>query len=182
VNEFLQRHGSRIVGVLSGFDRLVFRGTLRSISYVVALERFLSAHHILYKDFAVFVQNCTAQIERHAQAVARRAGRPYQCIAKPSLSKEDMARHLALKLDVKKGLVCVLYVVEPCQTFDIYATGQVNACASSAVSASAGSSRYTTWRDRHDYGVDLPPDRCRTAQTRGRLRKHLSEDDDPVRL
>lgn len=120
MNEFLQRHGSSIVGVLSGFDRLVFRGTLRSISYVVALEKFLSAHHILYKDFAAFVQNCTAQIERHAQAVARRAGRPYQYIAKPSLSKEDLARQLALKLDVKKGLVCVLYAVEPCQTFDIY--------------------------------------------------------------
>jgi len=120
VNEFVLRHGSKIVGVLSGFDRLVFRGTLRSISYVVALEKFLSAHHILYKDFAAFVQNCTTQIERHAQAVARRAGRPYQYIAKPSLSKEDLARQLAREQGVEKGLVCVFAAVEPCQTFDIY--------------------------------------------------------------
>ena len=120
MNEFLQRHGSNIVGVLSGFDRLVFRGTLRSISYVKALDVFLRAHHILYKDFAAFAQNCTDQIERHARAVARRVGRPYQYIAKPSLSKEDLARQLALKHGVERGLVCVLYAVEPCQTFDIY--------------------------------------------------------------
>jgi hypothetical protein len=120
VNEFIQRHGSEVIGVLSGFDRLLFRGTLRSISYVEALEKFLHAHHILYKDFAAFAQDCTDQIERHAQAVAKRAGRPYQYIANPSLSKEDLARQLALKHGVERGLVCVLYAVEPCQTFDIH--------------------------------------------------------------
>lgn len=120
MHEFLQRHGSRIVGVLSGFDRLLFQGTLRSISYVEALDRFLSAHHILYKNFATFAQCCTTQIERHARSVARRAGRPYQYVAKSSLSKEDLARQLALKHGVKKGLVCVLAAVEPCRTFDIY--------------------------------------------------------------
>jgi hypothetical protein len=120
MNEFIQRYGGTIVGVLSGFDRVLFRGTLRSISYVKALEVFLHAHNILYKDFAAFVQNCTTQIERHAQAVARRAGRPYQYIAKPSLSKEDMARQLARKQGIQKGLVCVFSAVEPCQAFDIY--------------------------------------------------------------
>jgi len=120
VNEFLQRHGSSIVGVICGFDRILLQGTLRSISYVEALERFLYAHRILYKDFAAFVQDCTARIERHARAIARRAGRPYQYIAKPSLSKEDLARQLAFKHRVKKGLVCVFSAVEPCQAFDIY--------------------------------------------------------------
>jgi hypothetical protein len=120
VNDFVQRYGSVVVGVLSGFDRLLFQGTLRSISYVKALEKFLQAHHILYKDFAAFAQSCTDQIERHARAVAQRAGRPYQYIAKPSLSKEDLARQLALKHHVQRGLVCVFSAVEPCQTFDIY--------------------------------------------------------------
>jgi hypothetical protein len=120
VDEFIRRHGKSIVGVLSGFDRLVFRGTLRSISYVEALNRFLSVHHILYKEFAAFVQYCTAQIEHHAREVARRAGRPYQYISKPSLSKEDLARRIADEQDVRKGLVCVFAAVEPCQTFDIY--------------------------------------------------------------
>ena len=120
MDEFLLRHAGQIVGVLSGFDRLLFRGTLLSISYVEALEKFLYSHHILYKDFAAFAKSCTAQIERHAQAVARRFGRPYQYITKPSLSKEDLARELATKQGVKKGLVCVFSAVEPCQTFDLH--------------------------------------------------------------
>jgi len=33
MNEFIAKHAEGIAGVLSGFDRLVFRGTLRSISY-----------------------------------------------------------------------------------------------------------------------------------------------------
>jgi hypothetical protein len=33
MQEFIAKHKEEIAGVLSGFDRLVFRGTLRSISY-----------------------------------------------------------------------------------------------------------------------------------------------------
>ncbi len=32
MKRFLQRHGGRITGTLSGFDRVLFRGTLRSIA------------------------------------------------------------------------------------------------------------------------------------------------------
>ena len=37
MQRFLERHQDRIVGVLSGFDRLLFRGTLRSISYLTGI-------------------------------------------------------------------------------------------------------------------------------------------------
>jgi hypothetical protein len=33
MQEFIAKHKEEIAEVLSGFDRLVFRGTLRSISY-----------------------------------------------------------------------------------------------------------------------------------------------------
>ena len=33
MKEFIAKHAEGIAGVLSGFDRLVFRGTLRPISY-----------------------------------------------------------------------------------------------------------------------------------------------------
>jgi hypothetical protein len=33
MNEFIAKHAEGIAGVLSGFDRLVFRRTLRPISY-----------------------------------------------------------------------------------------------------------------------------------------------------
>ena len=33
MQEFIAKHQDKIAGTLSGFDRLVFRGHLRSISY-----------------------------------------------------------------------------------------------------------------------------------------------------
>jgi hypothetical protein len=35
---FLDRHREKIVGVLSGFDRVLFRGTLRSLEYRKGFE------------------------------------------------------------------------------------------------------------------------------------------------
>ena len=34
MKSFIQKHAADVIGVLSGFDRLVFRGTLRTLSYV----------------------------------------------------------------------------------------------------------------------------------------------------
>jgi hypothetical protein len=39
MERFLTQYSSRIAGVVSGFDRLLFRGTLRSISFVDGMER-----------------------------------------------------------------------------------------------------------------------------------------------
>jgi len=41
MERFLQRHASRILGSLSGFDLVLFRGVLRSISYVQGLDYFM---------------------------------------------------------------------------------------------------------------------------------------------
>jgi hypothetical protein len=49
MKRFLKRHSDRITGTLSGFDRVLFRGTLRSIAYVSGLEVFLYSQHVLFK-------------------------------------------------------------------------------------------------------------------------------------
>ena len=52
MERFLERHRDHVTGVLSGFDRVLFRGTLRSLSYLNGLEAFLATYRILYKNFA----------------------------------------------------------------------------------------------------------------------------------
>ena len=42
MERFVTRHQGRIAGILSGFDRMIFRGTLRSLSYPAGLEAFLA--------------------------------------------------------------------------------------------------------------------------------------------
>jgi hypothetical protein len=44
MHEFIAKHQHQILGVLSGFDRLVLRGTLRSIAHVDGMKRYLWAN------------------------------------------------------------------------------------------------------------------------------------------
>jgi hypothetical protein len=41
MQEFIAKHHDQIAGTLSGFDRLVFRGTLRSIVHDVGMQHYL---------------------------------------------------------------------------------------------------------------------------------------------
>jgi len=41
MESFVKRHDEAIVGTLAGFDRVLFRGTLRSISYVAGPSSFV---------------------------------------------------------------------------------------------------------------------------------------------
>jgi hypothetical protein len=50
MERFLKQHEGRIKGVLSGFDRVLFRGTLRSISYRSGMGKFLTTQHMLMKN------------------------------------------------------------------------------------------------------------------------------------
>ena len=116
---FVHRHAADVIGVLSGFDRVLFRGTLRSISYAKGLDRFMGAAHVKYRDYGTFVQGLSAQLKTHAEALAKASGRPFLYLSASSQSKEDLARQIAQRDGVTEGLVCVLRCVELCRTFSI---------------------------------------------------------------
>jgi len=121
---FIQRHQKDVIGVLEGFDRLLFRGTLRSISYAEGLDRFLTVARVRYKDFGVFAQGLSERLKDHAQEVAAKAGRPYTYLTASGQSKEDLARSIAERDGITEGLVCILSSVEPCMSFSIRRDGQ----------------------------------------------------------
>jgi hypothetical protein len=119
---FLQRHAEDVIGVLGGFDRLLFRGTLRSISYGDGLDRFLGAVGVKYRDFGAFAEGLSEQIKDHAAALARAEGRPFLYVYSSDQSKEDLARSIAQRDGIEEGLICVLRRVEPCMSFSIKRT------------------------------------------------------------
>lgn len=41
MDQFIAKHREQIKGALSGFDRLVFRGTLRAIRYAGGMKAYL---------------------------------------------------------------------------------------------------------------------------------------------
>src|SRR5881397_1526312 len=94
MERFFERHQGRILGVLSGFDRMLFRGTLRSICHLTGMDMFLSSQQVLYKDFGAYVNKLSEQLKAHAAAVAEPAGRPLRYVASADASKEEIARSI----------------------------------------------------------------------------------------
>ncbi len=119
MERFLRRHEGRIIGVLSGFDRMVFRGILPSIIHTQGMAMYLSSQHVLYKDFRLFAERISNQIKEHARTKAKRFARPFHYLPSSSPSKEEIARAIAKKDNIKQGLVCVLPCVEPCKSYTI---------------------------------------------------------------
>lgn len=119
MQRFIEKHAGHVIGALSGFDRLVFRGTLRVLAYRGGLMSYLSAARILLKDFGEHAQQLTEQLKDASLALARETGRPVRYLASAAASKEDIAREIAQTDKIEQGLVCVLCAVKPCWSYEI---------------------------------------------------------------
>jgi hypothetical protein len=120
MNQFIERHSDEIAGVLSGFDRVLFRGTLRALFALPVMDRYLASKHVLYKDFGEHARAVSEQLKRASLARAEREGRPIQYLPSSNSSKEEIAREIAVRDKIDSGLICVLSCVEPCVSFDIF--------------------------------------------------------------
>ena len=113
MERFVTRHGDRIAGILSAFHRMIFRRTLRSLSYPAGLEAFLATLRVLLKDFGRFAQRVSDRVKQHAETLARHQGRPFEYLASAATSKETTARAIMTRDGITDGLICVLSCVEP---------------------------------------------------------------------
>ena len=120
MNEFIKAHQEQVIGSLEGWDRLIFRGSLRQISYIEGLMSYLWRRQILLKNFAAFCQGITQAVADRCQAVARAAGRPYQYVASSQARKDKLVKSIIARDRITQGLVCVLSCVEPCQSFEVH--------------------------------------------------------------
>jgi len=119
MERFLTRHKDRIVGTITGFDRMLFRGTLRCLSHPRGMGVFLSSQRVLLKDYGRFVQRLSQEISEHGKTLATQLGRPYEYLPSSALSKEKRAREILVRDQIKQGLVCVFAAVEPCRTISV---------------------------------------------------------------
>lgn len=124
MKSFIQKHEKDVMGSLSGFDRLVFRGTLRRLSFGEGMSMYLSFAKVLLKDFAKHVIEVTTRIKAASLTLAERTLRPVKYLQSSQVHKEDLAREIAARDNISDGLICVLTCVEPCQSFEIYRNKQ----------------------------------------------------------
>jgi hypothetical protein len=119
VQQFVAKHAEHVIGTLSGFDRLVFRGTMRALCSRSGLMSYLWAVQVRLTDFAAHALNLTELLKDASLSLARQSGRPVQYLTSAASNKEDIARQIAAADHIKHGLICVLTAVEPCWSFEI---------------------------------------------------------------
>lgn len=120
MHESIAKHEDMITGTLSGFDRLVFRGTLRSIARHEEMMRCLWANQVLLKDFASHVERLRRRLKEASLAEAEASGRPVKYLTSSQVSTEEIARGIAARDGIGEGLVCLLTCVEPRWDFEIH--------------------------------------------------------------
>lgn len=119
MKEFLARHGSDVKGVLSGWDRIRFRGAIRHLEYRDGLLKFLNFLTVLLKDFREWAQSLTDRVRQATQQFAAAAGRPVIYLVSSQIRKEDYIREIASRDGIEQGLIAVLTCVEPCRTWQV---------------------------------------------------------------
>ena len=124
MNSFIEKHKKDIIGVLSGWDRIVFRGTLRLVANLAGMNQYLSYLGILMKDFKQYAQEKTAQLIQASVAKAEQAGRPSVYLHSSRTNKEQVALDIAARDGVREGLICILRTVEPCMTYQLHKNRQ----------------------------------------------------------
>lgn len=119
MKRFIQQHANQISGVLSGFDRMRFRGTLRWLAYTNGMQWFLNSTGILLKEFKTYVQGVTEQVREATERLVKAAGRPLIYLDSSRISKEVKSRQIAERNGIQEGLVCVFSAVEPCFSYEV---------------------------------------------------------------
>ena len=67
---FIERHASKIRGVLSCFDRVVLTGTLLGLCHADAIARYLGAREIRLFDYPRFAEPFREELRTHAERLA----------------------------------------------------------------------------------------------------------------
>jgi hypothetical protein len=117
MEHFLAKHADKIQGSLSCFDRILFRGYLPFFSGA-AFAAFLDRRGIRRPELKSFLLRQAARLKEHARSMAARDGRPFQYFG-GRVRKEDLARQIAERDRIERGLVCVFSTLEPCRTYSI---------------------------------------------------------------
>jgi len=117
---FLSRFSSLVTSVLSGFDRLVFRGTLIPLIRPRGMHAFLRRADVRLLDFRRYAQRVTEELKTACLRDAVEDDRPIRYLKSSRIVKEDFARRLAADHPIDEGLVCAFTVVEPCTSFEYH--------------------------------------------------------------
>lgn len=119
MQQFIKNHQDDVMGVLSGFDRIRFRGTQRWLATERGMMSFLWKVQVKLLQFKKYSMKLTQVLKEHVEALAKQSGRPSTYLYSSAVSKEDLARQLARDDRITEGLIGVWRCVEPCFSYQV---------------------------------------------------------------
>lgn len=119
MKSFLARFAPLVLSVLSGFDRLRFRGLSRLLGNPRGVNSYLYQHDLLIKEFPDHAEELTRTLVRGTEALAQADGYPIHYLNSPNTDKEATARELAQQRGRSDGRLALLSCVESCRTFRV---------------------------------------------------------------
>jgi hypothetical protein len=120
VEKFLARYGSAVTAVVSGFDRLVFRGTLLPLVMELGMHRLLARAGLRLLDFKTYAMATSAKVIAASLREAVEGHRPVLYLQSAKTDKEALSHQLLQAHPVEHGLICALRTVEPCMSFEYH--------------------------------------------------------------
>lgn len=117
MDSFLQRFSDCIKGTISGFDRIVFKGSFRHLMFPKGVSAFLLSKGVLNKCYKDWMMTQSQTLIRSAQELAlEKTGesiRPFRTDER----KEETAHCAQIQREIKEGLIGVWSAVESCYSF-----------------------------------------------------------------
>ena len=125
MDTFVQRFAGKIKGVISGFDRIVFKGCLRPLMFADGAMSFLRSRGVLNKDYKTWVMaQSQALVETANNYACSTCGRGITPIPSCHERKEKIAHDRQRALGVTRGLIGVWSCVEACSTYKAHYDAQ----------------------------------------------------------
>jgi hypothetical protein len=117
MKQFIARFEDQIQGALSGFDRVLLRGSLRRVTHPQGMKMYLIQNGILCKQYQDHVKQVSQELKEASLEPFRREQLLVQHVYDPKANKEEIARAVAAERGIREGNVCALTAMELTPTF-----------------------------------------------------------------
>ena len=118
MDSLLSKFNTVVKNVITGFDRIVFKGMIRPIMHAAGMESFLISRRVLNKDFKEYAMKQSQAIIESADELGKThnvGGTTY--IPSHNVRKEALAHKQQEDSGIKEGLIGIWSCVESCNTF-----------------------------------------------------------------
>ena len=120
MNSFINIFNNALLGVLCGFDRVMFQGHILPLMYPAGAMSFFDRQRILYKDAKDwFLKQTIMLTEAVHQWAMKECGEGIIYLPSSNSRKEAIAREQQEKKGIETGLIGVWSCVESCRSYKI---------------------------------------------------------------